>query len=93
MAPPTAEFAVSDTLAVGVIKGLRRAGLRVPADVAVVGFVDVPIAEVFEPALTTFAQPMLALGAAAVEALLARLAGQSPGHRVLPHRLVLRESA
>ncbi len=60
---------------------------------AVVGFDDVPIAEVFEPSLTTIAQPMLALGAAAVDMLLARMAGQSPGHRVLPHRLVLRESA
>ncbi len=91
--PPTAIFAVSDTLAIGVIKGLRRAGLRVPADIAVIGFDDVPIAEVFEPALTTIAQPMLALGAAAVDLLLARLAGASPGHRVLAHRLVLRESA
>ena len=62
-------------------------------DVAVVGFDDVPIAEVFEPALTTVAQPMLALGAAAVDLLLAHMVGQSPGHRVLPHRLVLRESA
>ena len=93
VAPPTAVFAVSDTLAIGVIKGLRRAGLRVPDDMAVVGFDDVPIAEVFEPSLTTIAQPMLALGAAAVDMLLARMAGQSPGHRVLPHRLVLRESA
>ena len=93
VAPPTAVFAVSDTLAIGVIKGLRRAGLRVPADVAVVGFDDVPIAEVFEPALTTIAQPMLALGAAAVDVLLARMAGESPSHRVLAHRLVLRESA
>lgn len=93
MTPPTAVFAVSDTLAIGVIKGLRRAGLRVPDDVAVVGFDDVPIAEVFEPALTTIAQPMLDLGAAAVDMLLARMAGQAPGHRLLPHRLVLRESA
>lgn len=91
--PPSAVFAVSDPLAIGVIKGLRRAGRRVPDDVAVVGFDDVPIAEVFEPGLTTIAQPMLALGATAVDMLLARLAGESPGHRVLPHRLVLRESA
>lgn len=66
---------------------------RTPEDVAVVGFDDVPIAEVFEPSLTTVAQPMPALGAAAVEMLLAQLAGQSPGHRILPHKLVVRESA
>lgn len=93
VAPPSAVFAVSDTLAIGVIKGFRRAGRRTPEDVAVVGFDDVPIAEVFEPSLTTVAQPMPALGAAAVEMLLAQLAGQSPAHRILPHRLVVRESA
>jgi LacI family transcriptional regulator, repressor for deo operon, udp, cdd, tsx, nupC, and nupG len=91
--PPTAVFAVSDTLAIGVIKGLRRAGRRVPDDVAVVGFDDLPIAEVFEPGLTTVAQPMPELGAAAVDMLLARMAGEHPAHRVLPHRLVLRQSA
>lgn len=91
--PPSAVFAVSDTLAIGVIKGFRRAGRRTPEDVAVVGFDNVPIAEVFEPGLTTVAQPMLALGAAAVEMLLAQLVGQSPSHRILPHRLVVRESA
>lgn len=91
--PPTAVFAVSDTLAIGAIKGLRRGGRRIPDDVAVIGFDDLPIAEVFEPALTTVAQPMLALGAAAVEMLLERLAGAHPKPRVLPHRLVLRDSA
>ncbi len=91
--PPTAVFAVSDTLAVGVIKGLRHAGRRVPDDVAVMGFDDVPIAEVFEPGITTVAQPMLELGKVAVEMILARLAGENVPSRVLPHRLVLRESA
>lgn len=92
-APPTAVFAVSDILAIGLIKGFRRSGRRVPEDVAVVGFDDVPIAEVFEPGLTTVAQPMLALGAAAVEMLLERIEGRAPDHRVLPHRLVVRQSA
>ena len=91
--PPTAVFAVSDTLAIGVIKGLRRAGRRVPDDMAVMGFDDVPIAEVFEPGLTTVAQPMADLGAAAVQMLLQAMAGNKPASRVLPHRLVLRDSA
>lgn len=90
---PTAVFAVADALAIGVIKAMRRAGRRVPDDVAVVGFDDVPIAEVFEPGLTTIAQPMPALGAAAVDMLLECLAGGAPAHRVLPHRLVIRDSA
>lgn len=91
--PPTAVFAVSDTLAIGAIKALRRAGRRVPQDIAVVGFDDLPLSAVFEPALTTIGQPMRELGAAAAEMLLARLAGQSPPSRTLPHRLVVRDSA
>lgn len=91
--PPTAVFAVSDMLAIGAIKAFRRAGMRVPDDIAVVGFDDIPIAEVFEPALTTVAQPMQALGAVAVELLLSRLSGVTPVSRILPYTLTLRESA
>ncbi len=91
--PPTAVFAVSDMLAIGAIKAFRRANLRVPEDIAVVGFDDIPIAEVFEPALTTIAQPMQALGRVAVELLLKRLAGESPQSQILPYTLTLRMSA
>lgn len=77
-APPTALFAVSDTLAIGAIKAFRRAGRRVPDDVAIVGFDNVPLSEVFEPSLTTIAQPMRELGATAAELLLERLAGGAP---------------
>jgi LacI family transcriptional regulator, repressor for deo operon, udp, cdd, tsx, nupC, and nupG len=91
--PPSAVFAVSDTLAVGAIKALRRAGRRVPDDVAVIGFDDLPLSAVFEPALTTVSQPMRDLGARAVEILLARLAGQQPQSVILPHQLVVRDSA
>ena len=91
--PPTAVFAVSDTLAIGAIKALRRAGKRVPQDIAVVGFDDLPISAVFEPALTTVSQPMRDLGARAAEILLARLDGQKPVSQTLPHQLVVRDSA
>ena len=64
-----------------------------PEDIAVVGFDDIPIAEVFEPALTTIAQPMQALGRVAVELLLKRLAGETPKSQILPYTLTLRESA
>lgn len=90
---PTAVFAVSDTLAIGAMKALRRAGKRVPQDIAVMGFDNIPIAEVFEPGLTTIAQPMHELGRAACEMVLARLAGQRPEPQTLPHSLVVRESA
>lgn len=91
--PPTALFAVSDTLAIGAIKALRRAGKKVPDDIAVVGFDDLPLSAVFEPALTSVAQPMRELGARAAEILLARLAGERPASRILPHQLVVRDSA
>lgn len=91
--PPTAVFAVSDMLAIGAIKAFRRAHMRVPDDIAVVGFDDIPIAEVFEPALTTIAQPMQALGRVAVELLLKRLGGAMPESQILPYALTLRESA
>lgn len=91
--PPTAVFAVSDTLAIGAIKALRRAGRRVPGDIAVVGFDDLPLSAVFEPALTTVSQPMRDLGAQAAEILLARLTGDRLESRTLPHQLVVRDSA
>jgi LacI family repressor for deo operon, udp, cdd, tsx, nupC, and nupG len=90
---PTAVFAVADTLAIGAIKGLRRVGRRVPEDIAVVGFDNIPLSQMFEPALTTIAQPMAELGAAAAELLLERLAGGKPQSRTLQHSLVVRESA
>jgi LacI family transcriptional regulator, repressor for deo operon, udp, cdd, tsx, nupC, and nupG len=91
--PPTAMFAVSDTLAIGAIKALRRGGRRVPEDIAVVGFDDLPLSAVFEPALTTISQPMRELGATAAEMLLQRLAGERPLSRTLTHTIVIRDSA
>jgi LacI family transcriptional regulator, repressor for deo operon, udp, cdd, tsx, nupC, and nupG len=92
--PPDAIFAVSDTLAVGVINGLRGAGRRVPDDVAVVGFDDIALAAQIDPPLTTVAQPMRELGETAARLLLQRLAVREasvPGV-LLPHRLVVRQS-
>ena len=92
---PTAVFAVSDTLAIGVINGLRGAGLRVPDDVAVVGFDDIAVAAHIDPPLTTVAQPMQELGETAAHLLLRRLREPKvhvPGV-LLPHRLILRRSA
>jgi DNA-binding LacI/PurR family transcriptional regulator len=91
--PPTAVFAVSDTLAIGAIKAFSRAGRRVPHDIAVMGFDNIPLSEVFEPGLTTIGQPMRELGAAATEMLLERLGGGEPAARTLPHALLVRESA
>ncbi|MGH8778894.1 LacI family DNA-binding transcriptional regulator [Paraburkholderia sp.] len=92
---PDAVFAVSDTLAIGVIAGLRAMGRRVPDDVAVVGFDDISLAAQVDPPLTTIAQPMRELGETAARLLLQRLANplaNVPGV-LLPHRLVVRRSA
>ncbi len=96
-ASPTAIFVASDTMAIGALKALRQAGLRVPQDVALVGFDDVPIATAIEPALTTIRQPIERLGSMATELLLALIEDtseeQASVHRiVLPAELVVRDS-
>ena len=86
---------VSDTLAIGVLSALRQLSLRVPQDVAVIGFDDIAIAAQIDPGLTTIAQPMRELGETAARLLLQRLAdpaAQVPGV-LLQHRLILRGSA
>ncbi len=90
----TAVLAYNDALAIGVIKGLRRLGVDVPGDVSVVGFDNVLLAEVVDPALTTVAAPMRKAGALGVGNVLALAAGaKSSGETlVLPVKLVVRES-
>lgn len=68
-ARPTAVFAASDAMAVGAIKALAQAHLRVPDDISVAGFDDDPIAALVTPPLTTVRQPVVDLGKAAAESL------------------------
>ena len=88
-----AVVACSDLMAVQAVQALRAAGQRVPEDVAVVGYDDMPIATYTEPALTTVHQPVLLAGEALVEALLALLRGEAVAPRTLPVHLVVRDSA
>ena len=89
----TAVFVASDIVAFGALRALREAGRRVPADVSVVGFDDIPLARHFDPPLTTIRLPARALGAAAGRALLERLAGRLGNERrLLPTELVVRDS-
>ncbi|GAB4575295.1 MAG: LacI family DNA-binding transcriptional regulator [Anaerolineae bacterium] len=87
-------FAASDTTALGVMHALQEAGLRVPDDVAVVGFDDLPRALETRPPLTTVYQPIKEKGFKATELLLDMLDNghDGPQHVVLPTRLVIRES-
>ncbi|MCS7178173.1 MAG: LacI family DNA-binding transcriptional regulator [Anaerolineae bacterium] len=92
---PTAVFAASDMMAIGALKALREDGLRVPEDIALVGFDDVPLASMVDPALTTVRQPIEQLGSMAVELLISLLENpqRETVHRVvLPTELVIRAS-
>jgi DNA-binding LacI/PurR family transcriptional regulator len=89
----TAIFVASDIVAFGALRALREAGLRVPDDVSVVGFDDIPLACHFDPPLTTVRLPARGLGAAAGRALIDRLAGRPVTNRtLLATELVVRDS-
>jgi len=90
--PPTAIFAVSDMLAIGAIKACITSKFRVPEQIAVVGFDDVPIASIYEPSLTTIGQPRRELGETAMTLLLKRIKGEMPDSVTLPHTLVIRQT-
>jgi LacI family transcriptional regulator len=89
---PGAFLCDDDLLASGMVAAAHQLGLRVPQDVAVVGFDDLEIARLTNPQLTTVAFDAEALGAAAFELLLARLQGRRPKNQVLPSRLIVRGS-
>jgi LacI family transcriptional regulator, repressor for deo operon, udp, cdd, tsx, nupC, and nupG len=90
--PPTAVFCESDEMAFGALRALRRAGLRAPQDISVIGFDDHDLAEAVD--LTTVAQSIPAQGRIAAQLLLRQLGHDipSPAVTVLPTRLVLRGS-
>ena len=93
--PPDAFFCASDEMAIGAIKAIEEAGLRVPEDIAVAGFDDSDYAAISVPSLTSVRQDRVGLGTAAVEALLRMLDApdSSPPSIVLPVELVVRESS
>jgi DNA-binding LacI/PurR family transcriptional regulator len=92
--PFTAVFAFNDVSAIGAIHSLREAGLRVPEDVSVVGFDDIPLAAFQNPALTTIRQPLEQMGATAARALLDRIQGATefPDEILVEPELAVRQS-
>jgi LacI family transcriptional regulator len=90
----TAIFAFNDQMATGAVGALQRAGHRVPQDISVIGFDDIPQSAAIFPALTTIAQPIAEMGTIGVRLLLDRIARRdAPYQRVrLSTRLVVRES-
>lgn len=85
-------FAASDLLAIGALRALAERGLRVPDDVAVVGFDDIPMARFAAPPLTTVLQDTKLAGELLVESLLQQIRGEATASRTLPAALVIRRS-
>lgn len=95
--PPTAAFAGNDLMAIGAMMALHAAGRRVPKDVAVAGYDDIPEAAITFPPLTTVAVPKYEMGRVAAELLLRRLGNgegepDAPQRVELQHHLIIRGS-
>jgi LacI family transcriptional regulator len=92
--PFTALFAYNDISAIGAIRALQEQGLRVPQDVSVLGFDDIPGAAFHTPSLTTVQQPLKRMGEVAAQVLLERIEGKKeyPCDIAIEPMLVVRES-
>jgi len=89
---PTAVFCYNDMTAIGALSALRRRGLRVPDDVSLVGFDDIPFAAYVDPPLTTIHQPKDEMGRLATRMLLNLLDGKQVANVMVPGKLIVRES-
>lgn len=90
--PPEVVFATDNLMALGALDAIGARGLRVPDDVGLAAFDDIPWFSHTDPPITTIAQPTAELGRAAVRALADLVAGGSASSTVLPARLVVRRS-
>lgn len=92
--PPTAIFSCNDMMAAGALHAIYEHGLRVPEDIAIVGFDDIPQTKVIIPPLTTIRQPNEEMGSKATEMLIDRLEGKDgqPAQVIFPTTLVVRQS-
>ena len=90
----TALFAYNDISAIGAIRAFQEAGLRVPQDISVIGFDDIPWAAFQSPSLTTVRQPLIRMGQVAAQTLVQRIEGNGeyPPEITIAPELVLRES-
>jgi DNA-binding LacI/PurR family transcriptional regulator len=89
--PPTGVVAMSDIIALGFLKAAQANGVRVPEDLSIVGFDDIPLSSLVEPQLTTISQPTREKGRLAASILFKMIEGAKPvEHHVLPTELVQR---
>ena len=92
---PEAIFAGNNFIAVGALHAIRELGLRIPEDVALAGFDDIPQGTLISPALTVVSQPAYEMGVAAAESLISRLSGKyrgKPRDIVFDTSIIIRES-
>jgi LacI family transcriptional regulator len=85
-------FALSDSIACGVYQACRDAGLRVGGDVSVVGFDDIPISRLLDPALTAVGWDTTGAAVGAAQMLVDAIAGRAAGEMVIEPRLHVRSS-
>ncbi len=92
---PTALFCADDYMAIGAMRRFKEVGLRIPEDIAVIGFDDIELAAYIKPALTTIRQPMTKMGETAARLLLDLVTNkiQTPVQRFMNVELIERESA
>lgn len=91
---PTAVFARNDFTAIGAMTAIKESGLRIPNDVAIIGFDDIPLAAHMSPSLSTVRQPMRLQGQIAAEMLLRRIENDDAPReeKILTCELIIRES-
>ncbi|MBT2216790.1 LacI family DNA-binding transcriptional regulator [Virgibacillus dakarensis] len=89
---PTAVFAVSDVFAIGALKEINSSGLRVPDDIAVIGFDKISFSNMTYPTLTTVAQPMYRMGCISANMIINKIKGEKVDSLILDHELIIRES-
>lgn len=90
---PSALVVANNLMTPGALRAIRAAGLRVPADIALVAVDDPPWAELVDPPLTTLAQPVRRMAADAMELLLQRVSGERERPRRIVHPFELRRRA
>lgn len=90
--PPDAVFACSDSAAMACIRSLSERGLRVPADVSVVGYNDIPSAGYFHPPITTIRQDTYQAGALLVDKLMKIIDGKRPRSETINTELIIRDT-
>jgi LacI family transcriptional regulator len=94
---PDALFCVTDPVAMGALVRLKQRGIRVPDQMALMGFTDNPMADLIEPPLTTVRQPAYEIGKTAAELLIEQIMNKTarfhPVHKILKTELIVRQSA